>query len=99
MGIEETNKSEEAFLLDLHEIIFSFVKIYFVVRVHCNSFRQKLLHSHSVELIGLVMLWFFFPLDCFLCSPSLYIKGHNLIWFFVVVIFIFFIHDVQLIII
>jgi hypothetical protein len=25
-GIEETNESEKAFLLDLHEIIFSFVK-------------------------------------------------------------------------
>jgi hypothetical protein len=25
-GIEETNQSEKAFLLDLHEMIFSFVK-------------------------------------------------------------------------
>ena len=30
-----------------------------ILRVHCNSFRQKLLHSHSVELIGLVILWVF----------------------------------------
>ena len=32
-----------------------------ILRVHCNSFRQKLLNSHSVELIRLVILWVFFP--------------------------------------
>jgi hypothetical protein len=32
-----------------------------ILRVHCNSFRQKLLHSHLVELIGLVILCVFFP--------------------------------------
>jgi hypothetical protein len=42
-----------------------------ILQVHCNSFRQKLLHSHSVELIGLVILCGFFPLDCCLCSPRL----------------------------
>ena len=34
---------------------------------------RKLLHSHSVELIGLVILCVFFPLDCCLCSPDVYI--------------------------
>ena len=29
---------------------------------------RKLLHSYSVELIGLVNLCVFFPLDCYLCS-------------------------------
>jgi hypothetical protein len=39
-----------------------------------------------VELIGLVILCVFFPLDCCLCSPGLYIKGQDWIWFFVVVV-------------
>jgi hypothetical protein len=65
-----------------------------ILRVHCNSVRQKLLHSHSVELIGLVIFCvFFFPLDCCLCSPGLYIKGQDWICFFVVVIFLHFFID------
>ena len=38
-------------------------------------------------------LCFFFPLDCCLCSPGLYIKGQDWIWFFVVVIFLHFFMD------
>ena len=48
-----------------------------ILRVHCNSFRKKLLHSHLVELIGLVTLCFVSPLDWCLCSPGLYIKGQD----------------------
>ena len=40
---------------------------------------------------------FFPPLDCCLCSPSLYIKGQDWIWFFVVVVIFlhFFIDSAQ----
>ena len=31
-------------------------------------------------------VWFFFPLDSCLCSPGLYIKGQDWIWFFIVVV-------------
>ena len=39
----------------------------------------------------------FFPLDCCLCSPGLYIKGQDWIWFFVVVVIFlhFFIDSAQ----
>jgi hypothetical protein len=53
------------------------------------SFRQKLLHSHSVELIGLVILCVFSPLDCCLCSTGLYIKGQDWIGFLLLLLFSF----------
>ena len=36
-GIEETNSSQKAFLLDLHEIIFSFVKIALHTKITSDS--------------------------------------------------------------
>jgi hypothetical protein len=40
---------------------------------------------------------FFSPLDCCLCSPGLYIKGQDWIWFFVVIVIFlhFFIDSAQ----
>jgi hypothetical protein len=47
-----------------------------------NRILPNLAH-HSIELIGLVILCVFSPLDCCLCSTGLYIKGQDWIWFLV----------------
>jgi hypothetical protein len=60
-----------------------------ILRVHCKSFRQKLLHSHSVELIGLVILCVFFPFRLLSVLPGFVYKRPRLDLFFVVVVVIF----------
>ena len=49
-----------------------------ILRVHYNSFRQKLLHSHSVELIGLVILCVFFPFRLLSVLPGFVYKRPRL---------------------
>ena len=49
-----------------------------ILRVHYNSFRQKLLHSHSVELIGLVILCVFFPFRLLSVFPGFVYKRPRL---------------------
>jgi hypothetical protein len=56
----------------------------------CRSTMRRL-DNLKRYTYGLVILCVFFsPLDCCLCSPGLYIKGQDWIWFFVVIIFLHF---------
>ena len=50
-GIEETNQSEKAFLLDLHEKIFSFEKKYFV-GPRWKALKTIALHTKKLPTMG-----------------------------------------------
>ena len=55
-GIEETNQSEKAFLLDLHETIFSFVKQYFVGVMTVGVMTLSLLYKKQAHFSQLFCL-------------------------------------------
>ena len=60
-----------------------------ILRVRCNSFRQKLLHLAFGRTHWARNFVFFSPLDCCLCSPDLYLKGQDWIWFLLLLLFSF----------